>query len=411
MTNHPVTVRAAVAEDLEPFLQTLCAAFGIDADAARPLFYKDPFFDLSHKRVLLTPEDGLVSCLTVIPASLGVGGTFVPTGGIAGVATRPRCRHRGHAGRLLSETVSALSEELHYPVSALFPFQADFYRRFGWETASRVAHWTGATRGLPAFSEAASVLPVAGDEDRQRLHALHAGVTQSRTGAFERDSRRWAVIENHSPGRRTVVSRDPSGRMSGYLLYEARQDAPEGVLVIHEMHGLDDFARRGLLGFLSSQQSQFPKVEWEASQQDLQMFGLLSPGSPSGNPPQFTLKPGMMLRIVNLRAALQRVHATIYGPVLADAKASLTIRAFDALLLRNEVPQRLTAAEVETGTGDDRDWIAADIRALAQLYLGYRTPSEASASGHLTASSPMALALADRLFPARRPYVAPPDQF
>ena len=129
--------RAARPADAEAILETLCAAFDLNAEAAQPIFYADPYYDLSHKRVLVTPSAGLVSCLTVVPALLRVGGVPVPAGGIAGVATRPECRRRGHAAALLEATIPALWNELGYPLSLLHPLSAPFYRRFGWETASR----------------------------------------------------------------------------------------------------------------------------------------------------------------------------------------------------------------------------------------------------------------------------------
>lgn len=61
------------------------------------------------------------------------------------------------------------------------------------------------------------------------------------------------------------------------------------------------------------------------------------------------------------------------------------------------------------GTGHDGAWLRADIRILAQLYLGYRLPSEAAAAGLVACDSPATLALADFLFPTRQPYVAPLD--
>src|ERR1700712_1270794 len=82
--------RAARAAETEAVLETLCAAFALNADAARPIFYADPYYDLTYKRVLLTPQAGIVSCLTIVPALIRVGGIPVPAGGIAGVATHPK---------------------------------------------------------------------------------------------------------------------------------------------------------------------------------------------------------------------------------------------------------------------------------------------------------------------------------
>ena len=117
-----------------------------------------------------------------------------------------------------------------------------------------------------------------------------------------------------------------------------------------------------------------------------------------------------MLRIVDLAAALAVVHPALYAPVLAETGQTLTVRATDTGRPANTRPLRLTPDGVVPGTGHDAAWLRADIRILAQLYLGYRSASEAAERGLIACDSPATLVLADRLFPARQPYVPPLDQ-
>ncbi len=384
--------RAATSADAEAVLLTLCAAFGLNAGAARPIFYADPYYDLTHKRVLATPSGGVVSCLTVVPALLQVGGVPVPAGGIAGVATRPEHQHRGHAAALLGATVHALWDDLGYPLSLLHPVSAPFYRRFGWETASRAGRWCAVPSSLPRHASSARVRPALAS-DWPAIHQIQADLTRADTGASLRDSRRWRLIALPVPGREAFVYCE-GGSVLGYLLWERR----EGLFVL-EMHGRTPDARLGLAGHLARQPE--PAAEWPATPALLQCFGLPQGGSS---------EPGVMLRIVDLPAALAAVHATLYAPTLAESGLTLTVRATDTGRPANTRPLRLTAAGVGPGTAHDGAWLRADIRILAQLYLGYRTPSEAAAAGLVSCDSPASLALADLLFPARQPYVAPLDQ-
>ncbi len=408
---HLPEARAARPEDAESVLQTLCAAFGIDPDSARPLFYRDPFFDLIHKRVLTTPEHGVVSTLTVVPSVLRVGDALVPTAGIAGVATSPRHQRCGHAGRLLSATVGALADELPYPLAALFPYSYGFYRRFGWATASRALVWSGPTACLPPYREAACVRPIRAQAgpDRAAVRRLHEGATRTRTGACRRDARRWSVIEDLTPSRQTVVYEEHAGAIDGYLFFEPQKSGAQSTVIVQEMHARTDSARRGLVGFLA-RRAEATRVEWEASPEDLQRFGLLSLPSQECQP-QITSKPGMMLRLIDVPAALGLLHPARFAPILKPSGQTLTLRAADALRPANTQPIRLHATGVHAGSHADRDWLAADVSVLSQLYVGYLTPSEAASLGSLTASSPEALLLADRLFPARQPFVSPVDQF
>ena len=384
--------RTARPAEAEAVLETLCAAFGLNAEAARPIFYADPYYDLTHKRVLVTPPAGIVSCLTVVPALLQVGGIPVGAGGIAGVATRPEFQHRGYAAALLEATVPALWDELGYPLSLLHPVSAPFYRRFGWETASRTLRWSAVPSSLPRHPEAVRVRSAA-PSDWPAIRRIQADLTRAATGASVRDDRRWRLIGLPVPGREAFVYCEGM-HILGYGLWERRD-----TLFLLEMHSLTPAARRGLAGYLAQQPE--PTAEWPASPALLECSGL----PPAGQP-----EPGVMLRIVDLAAALAAVHPALYAPALAEAGRTLTVRATDTGRPANTRPLRLTPDGVVLGTGHDPVWLRADIRILAQLYLGYRSASEAAASGLVACDSPATLALADRLFPARQPYVAPLDQ-
>ena len=386
-------VRAARPEDAEAVLEILCLAFGLDTEAARPIFYGDPYYDLSLKRVLSLPGAGPVSCLTVVPTQLRIGGTLVPAAGVAGVATRPAFQRRGHAAALLAATVPALYAALGFPVALLHPVSAPLYRRFGWEYASRHVRWLSAPSSLPPSAEAACVRPVS-DADWPAIYALHDAETRTGTGAFARDTRRWQLVRLPVSGREAFVY-EQQGGITGYGISE-RHD----VLHLLELAGQTEDARRGLVGFLARLPDAL--IEWSASPALLDRFSLSWAGLP--------LDPGVMLRIVDLEAALSLLHPAHFAPILAELGTALSIHADDDLCPQNTRPLRLAADGVFPAGGRDGSWLRADIRTLARLYLGDLLPSEAAAHA-LTVDSPKTLSLADRLFPRREPYVAPLDQF
>lgn len=386
--------RTARPEDAEAVLEILCLAFGLDAEAARPIFYGDPYYDLSHKRILSLPGAGPVSCLTIVPTQLRIGGTIVPAAGVAGVATRPAFQRRGFAAALLAATVPALYAELGFPVALLHPVSAPFYRRFGWEYASRHLRWLSAPSSLPPCAEAGCVRPVS-DFDWPAIAALHEAETRSGTGSFARDARRWLLLRLPVPGRETFVY-EQQGEMTGYGIVE-RHD----VLHLLELAGRTEDARRGLVGFLARQPDAL--IEWSTSPMLLDRFGLPWAGLP--------LDPGVMLRIVDLEAALTLLHPAHFAPVLAEHSASLTLCADDDLRPQNTRPLRLSSDGVLPTNGISGPWLRADIRVLARFYFGDWLPSEAAAESAAWADSPQTLLLADRLFPRRNPYAAPLDQF
>ncbi len=388
------TARAARPEETDAVLEILCQAFGLDVQAARPIFYADPFFDLACKRVLPLPGVGIVSCLTVVPTLLRVGGVPLPAAGIAGVATRPAFQRRGFAASLLAATVPALYAGLGFPVALLHPVSAPFYQKLGWDYASRQVRWLSVPASLPRFPEAAYVRPAL-DSDWPAIAALHDAQTRGGTGSFQRDKRRWQLIRLPAPGREVFVY-EQSGAITGYCVWE-RQD----VLHLLEMEAGADDARRGLAGWVARQPDAL--VEWAASEAQLDAFGLSGAG--------LTPDPGVMLRIVNLQAALAHLHPALYAPVLAQRSTALTVCADDALCPENTQPLRLTAGGIAPVDRIDGPWLHADIRVWARLYFGDLLPSDAAAQDLLAADDPQTLFLADRLFPRRQPYVAPLDQF
>lgn len=408
-----VQARAARPDDVEPMLRVLCAAFAMDLEAARPLFYEDPFFDLTHKRIVVSPADGLVSCLTVIPSKMRIGASVVPVGGIAGVATAPASQRKGYGGLLLSATVGALADELSYPVAALFPYSYSFYRKFGWAAASRSALWSGPTSCLPHNGEADSVRPVRQEagQDQAAIHRLHDSETTLHTGTFLRDQRHWNVIETLTPTRQAMIYEQHSGAVEGYIFFEERPDKDPPSIIVHEMHASTDRARRGLIGFLARKESDYPHIEWDSSPEMLSRFKLLALDCIDEVHPQISLNPGIMLRLTDLPNALMRLHDAQFASVLNAYPGTITIRATDQIRPQNERPIRLHKSGIHPGSFSDRDWISAPITVLAQLYIGYRTPSDAAAVGELQASSPETLGLADLLFPQRNPFATSVDQF
>lgn len=397
-------VHAARPDDAEPLLGVLCAAFGLDCEAARPLFYQDPYFDLSRKWVLTTPQGGLVACLTVIPSTLIVRGVALPTGGIAGVATHPSHQGRGYASHLLAETVKALAGEGAFPLSALFPYSEAFYRRLGWETAARARQWTGT---LPLPQE-----PVRGGHvrpaflstpyDRELLQGLRAMLPPSQTGLCRRDHRRWRVLEMTTTHWEWHVF-EAHDICSGYVALQ-RSDDPAAPIIIHEMLAATEDARRALVTFLSQVSHSRVPLAWATSADLPAAFGLPACAACQA------VDPGMMLRVVDLPAVLRALHPVL-APALARARRSLTISALDPLFPGSAASWRLSAHGVEPGTAADPECLRAPVSALAPLVSGDCLPSALAAQGQLEASSPATLALADTLFPLTRPFIAPADQF
>src|ERR1700753_1828129 len=81
---------------------------------------------------LVAEEDGAaVAQVDGLPMRQNVRGVVYPMAGGAGLARLPRARRRGYARALLNELLGRMRDSGH-AVSALYPFRASFYQRFGY---------------------------------------------------------------------------------------------------------------------------------------------------------------------------------------------------------------------------------------------------------------------------------------
>lgn len=392
-------IRAATIGETEQFLEVFSAAFRLNRDAARPLFYRDPFFDLKLKRICLA-ADTIVSCLTVVPCRLRVGTGIVPMAGIAGVATRPESRRRGYAGALLADTIRK-SSELGFPISGLFPAEPLYYAKFGWTHASSASTWTMRRDALPAGS-ADGVRPMAPSHpaDVGAIALLHDSVTRERTGACYRGTMRWRVIHEMMARRETFVV-DVDGRIDGYAHIET--DTERHVIVVHEMHASTKSAASSLVAFLATLVDG-DTIEWTADAVDIDYFGLSAIATVS-------VDPDAMLRISDVRSALSAVHKDVYAPAFeGGGRKSLTLIIRDAINPANEVPVTIDAQGVHPGA-DGTLAVATDISTLTRLFVGYNSATEARDGGSFYASDDRSLALAEKLFPKRDPQIPALDKF
>ncbi|MEP0767464.1 MAG: GNAT family N-acetyltransferase [Fimbriimonadia bacterium] len=201
-------------------LELICKAFDVDRQAAEPIFFADPFFDLSHKWLLFDGEQP-VSTATVVPLEMQMGGWYMRCAGIAGVATDPSQQGKGYASRLLRDLLVALPE-MGYVAAALVPNRRPIYERLGFVmVGERIrARLTPPIRGIGGPARWASW------EDADllaRLYRLHGG---HRLGALRRGEERWHYVLWQNP-RIALFGDPPAG-------YAVLSEEP-GALVVKEV--------------------------------------------------------------------------------------------------------------------------------------------------------------------------------
>jgi predicted acetyltransferase len=410
LLNTMVEMRAVRPDELDAMLAVMCESFGLPFSAARELFYKDPYFDVSRKRVLVL--DGvLVSCLTIVEADVWIGCAPVRMGGIAGVATRADQRRHGHASRLLLNTLPLL-REFGCALSGLFPYAYEFYRRLGWERAGSQFRLVAAPADLPNFAEARYVREAASG-DRADIERLYEEWSRHRSGCWLRDHRRWDYLRMHVK-HTALYKRD---RAEGYAFYEVREAADTRHLRVMELVAASQSAARGLVGFLAH--GDCTELSYTGNLHGLERSGLADGlvREDEVRPPRIEVAPGGMFRVLDLTRCLRALapnftaHSAPAGAevalVMNDPHAGPVPGAASSILRSDGSSVDVVAA----GSKLPRDRIEGDERAWAQVLTGHHSMADSLSLNRLRASTEAAAASISPLFPRRELFIPLTDHF
>jgi|GEM_PF-1557933 predicted acetyltransferase len=405
--------RAIIDGEQELFLAQMCQVFGLDIDGARPIFYNDPFFDLSHKRVLFdNGSNRIISSLTVVPAEIRIsGGGIIKAAGIAGVCTVPDLRRHGYAKRLLRETLVSVSKEFGYAAAALLTDSPDVYRSIGFEICSSVNHWSMRRRDLPTNQNTANAAPVTLANEAGLIDEIrHLYDVSSRApGVFLRRERRWSII-SQAYSRNDILTWRDDGVLTGCLLYRTRKRDREQILDIIELLASTEAAAKGLIAAVQKLRT-IVTVTGQSDSAFLETTGLRNiPGVRSSQ------RPGVMMALIDIEACLESVAATgVAADTISNSKSGLTIRLENCVFPTGKKPIRLFAIKngIAMAPADEiiGDWISLDSGAMTQLFFGFKSATSLHTEGRIRISSDDALTLTDSIFPKYDTFLGQLDAF
>lgn len=205
-------LRLAREGEAEVVLRLICRAFGLDFEAALPLYFDDPLFHDTLRFLLLDGEEA-VSTATVIPVQMQMGGWFAHCAGIAGVCTEPALQGKGYAGRLMELLLPCLRER-GFETAALLAEDPRLYQKHGFGLGG--VRWSVRVN-LPSGQgvEAVAAKPA-------EMAAAYRDHGLRRLGAVQRGESRW----------RNGLSKTRTAALGqGYITY---RESP-GHLAVHEL--------------------------------------------------------------------------------------------------------------------------------------------------------------------------------
>lgn len=345
-----VVLRTLTADDVESVLSLWQVAFGRN-DPASQVHRRGPFLRHPDRVRGAFVGDRLGAVARCYPFTMLWGDHGVRVGGIASVATAPEHRHAGLARSLMLDALNRLREE-GVGWSALWPFSGAFYRRLGWERCHTDLLCEGSLVDLPRGG------PFAPAELRPR-GALYRAWAARWNGPLER-SEEWWERRLGNFGTPSLAYEVPD-RAFLHLQLEAAEPAVK----VLDFLWRDAEAARALLGCLRGFAAQAQRWQWIAPRD----AALLDPDQV-----QARVRPGLMLRVVDVQLALQALRPANSG--------GIRLKIEDDVLPWNDGCFEVAWSEGKVMVAPTDGWDARlDVRALAQVLSGFLSPDTAVRDG------------------------------
>ncbi|MBU8858288.1 MULTISPECIES: GNAT family N-acetyltransferase [unclassified Micromonospora] len=217
---------------------------------------------------LVAEEDGVTAAAaSAIPMRQNLRGAVLPMAGVAGVATHPLARRRGHVRTLMQQLLDGMRDEGHQ-LTALHPFRASFYERFG---------YIGLPRRRTAILNPVDLAPLlrAGLPDELVWERIGAGYPRWRayTERCLRERHGFAVFPDfravglRDRDDRWLVSVVRGGKTVGAVTY--RIDDHAGTLFADDLLVDDPYARASVLQFFARHVDQVARISVQVTPDEL----------------------------------------------------------------------------------------------------------------------------------------------
>lgn len=400
-----MTIRPLHAEDLPAYGDICRYAFAMGKD------YTEFYQRWVGRNLPCTrgafDRDRLLAGMWYYPYLMRVGAHWVPSGGIAAVATRPEARNRGLVRQMMLSTHRQMREEGR-PLGVLMPFKNSYYAQMGYADVffHRLYEFRpDQVEGRPSRMQ---LVAADGQANWKTLEFIRQEFGQSRFGTVRRDSAYWKaryfqswrgignvyLIEDAAPRKKKAVP-------AGYLITTISTEEGFGKvqLTVNDAAWLNTDALTAILAFLRAHRDQVQKVRW-FTPADLDLFPWLTDPAI-----ECYFKAKMMLKLVDFPAAveLRGYDPDLCGSVLFTISGDST-SPWNTGAWKVEFAGGHARVRKHRGSLGKLSQAACDIQTLAVLYSGWRTPSMLKEEGRLSGSAG-SIELLTRAFPSAVPHM------
>jgi predicted acetyltransferase len=256
-------IRHIREEELSEYLDSVSAAFLERPDVVKLADEVRPVWDLQR---VWAAFDGRRICGTFRSWATELtvpGGARLPASAVAGVTVLPTHRRQGILRALVGAEHSAIRERGE-AVGLLYASEYPIYGRFGYGPGCRWATWTidALATGFHGHPSAGVELVTPDEATRDAVREVFEAWRLKQPGEIRRREFVWDLdLGLRESAWRDgwkgflALHRDGSGRVDGYARYHAEEKwehrQPRDVLVVDELHAVDDAPYAALWRFLA----------------------------------------------------------------------------------------------------------------------------------------------------------------
>lgn len=320
-----------------------------------------------HRLLGIFEGEELASKLHILSLKVKLADQNWKMGGIAGVATYPEHRRKGHVNALMKKALEEMNQDGNV-VSFLHPFQIDFYRRFGFEIISDNRKVTVEKIDLkPVESQPGKIkrhTEKGHTVDIEKVYELYSSM---HSAMLARDPQWWSTSIYGS--QTAAVYYDSKNEASGYLLYEIK----DNVMKVEEYVSLTHEARKGLWNFICQHDSMIDRVEMLLSVHDPFPYFLKEPKLKT------EIYPYFMGRVINAEKALSTYPFTRIEPGknlflhLEDGTAPWNSGTY---IIGHEGIKFYPVKEGGACASEPKRGLHLNINSLTAILFGYKRPQE-----------------------------------
>lgn len=372
-------VRPLDEGDLDAWIRIRDASFGT-RDASR-----ETQLALLRERLpwsIGAEVDGRLSVVsTWFPYPFWIGGSSVPTGALAGVASAPEGRRRGHVRAVVLDGLRRL-HEAGIGLSLEHPFDPRFYAAVGYRSLPAGTSLDGPVGRLAGDAKRVDFRP-ASSADGPRLARIQAAFARRRSFTVDRS---WRAPERdplRGPLWERVLDADapfdpfvPYLVDGGYAIVSTGRLDGTDVLEVQDVAWVDGAARERVLDLLGAWRGQVERMRIDLPSDD--------PLAMDEGPRHGMRRPSLQARIVDLEAALRPLRTFGTG-------GARRVRVRDADLPWNDGTWKITVGPDGTEAARATGAAEAEVSVAALISLLSGTPPAVLADRGEVQGDPQAL--------------------